>query len=448
MRRFLKKIRFYFNLIKAFWRKRKNLIILSFLAGIGTFFFIYKVFNFPKENTQKIGLVGKFTIQEIPFEIQRLASHGLTELNEDGSAKPDLAESWEIKNDGKEYWFKLKENLFWQDGKPVTAFDFNLKFTDVAVSVIDKRTIKFQLKESFSPFPVILSKPLFKKGLIGTGDYRFQSVKMKGQIVEKIVLVPVKEKNKPKIIFRFYPTEEAARIGFKLGEVNILKEIIQPEDLLRWKNVEISPQIKLNRFVAVFLNTNKSFLENKPTRQALAYAIKKEWEPRALNSFNPKSWAYNGDVKPYNYNQENAKKLLENKNNGNNQENKESLKEIELSTFPSLLPVAEKIKKDWEDLGIATKIKVVNSVPEDFQALLATQEIPSDPDQYSLWHSTQKTNISHYRSPKFDKILEEGRKELDQEKRKQLYHDFQKFLVEETPAIFLFHPTVYTVSKK
>ncbi|HRR05573.1 MAG TPA: ABC transporter substrate-binding protein, partial [Candidatus Woesebacteria bacterium] len=127
-----------------------------------------------------------------------MASHGLTELNEDGSAKPDLAESWEIKNDGKEYWFKLKENLFWQDGKPVTAFDFNLKFTDVAVSVIDKRTIKFQLKESFSPFPVILSKPLFKKGLIGTGDYRFQSVKMKGQIVEKIVLVPVKEKNKPK----------------------------------------------------------------------------------------------------------------------------------------------------------------------------------------------------------------------------------------------------------
>ncbi len=123
--------------------------------------------------------------------------------------------------------------------------------------------------------------------------------------------------------------------------------------------------------------------------------------------------------------------------------------EIELSTVPSLLPVAEKIKEDWEQLSFKTNIKVVNTLPENFEALLVTQEVPPDPDQYSSWHSTQiGTNISHYQSPKIDKLLEDGRKAKDQEKRKEIYFDFQRFLVEDTPAIFLFHPTLYTVSRK
>ncbi|MCX6724790.1 MAG: ABC transporter substrate-binding protein, partial [Candidatus Shapirobacteria bacterium] len=344
------------------------------------------------------------------------------EINEDGSVRPGLAESWEIKNDGKEYWFKIKDNLFWQDEKPVTASDINLKFTDVAVTVVDKKTIKFLLKEPFSPFPVILTKPIFKKGLVGTGEYRFKSIKKNGQIVEEIVLTPVKNKSKSKIIFRFYPTEEAARVGFKLGEVDTLKEIVRPEELLN------NPQ-----------------LGDKSTRQALAYATKKRWEPRALGPLDPSSWAYNADVKPYDFDLDNAKKLLASQTNG---ESKEPLKEIELSTFSSLLPVAEEIKKDWESLGIATKIKVVSVPSDDFQVLLATQEVPPDPDQYLFWHSTQETNIAHYKSPKIDKLLEDGRKELDQEKRKTSYHDFQKFLVEETPVAFLFHPTVYTISKR
>lgn len=446
MKRFFKKIRFYNHLYWAFWQKRKKVIFLGFIIGIATFFLIYNLFNFSSKKVQKIGLVGKYTVQELPWEIQKLVSEGLTEINQDGSVKPGLAESWEIKNGGKEYWFKIKDNIFWQDKTPVTSADINFKFSDVAITIIDKKTIKFQLKEPFSPFLSVVAKPLFKKGLIGTGEYRFKSIQKNGQIVEKLVLVPVNDKKKPTIIFRFYNTEEEARIGFKLGEVNTLKEIVRPEELLQWKNLQISPQVKLNRFVAIFFNTNDPYLGDKANRQALAYAIQKErWEPRALNPINPSSWAYNQDVKHYDFNQENAKKLLASKSNG---EEKEPLKEIELTTFSSLLTVAEEIKKDWENLGVTTKIRVVSVLPDDFQALLATQEIPSDPDQYLFWHSTQPTNITHYKSPKIDKLLEDGRKEQDQEKRKVLYHDFQKSLVEESPAIFLFHPTVYTITKK
>ena len=319
-----------------------------------------------------------------------------------------------------------------------------MKFSDVALTIIDQKTIKFQLKEPFSPFPVILSRPIFKKGFIGTGSYKIKSIKRNGQILEKIVLAPIKDRNKPRKIFHFYPTEEAARIGFKLGEVNILQEIVRPEDLTDWRKINVKPEIKENRFVAVFFNTNDPKLGNKSNRQALAYAIKKDWEARALSSFNPNSWAYTDSVKPYSYDLQNAKKLLESETeNGQG----EPLNKIELSTFSSLLPIAEQIKKDWEELGVATRIKVINAPSSDYQALLATQEIPSDPDQYFFWHSTQITNIVNYKSPKLDKLLEDGRKELDQEKRKIIYHDFQKFLIEESPAVFLFHPTVYRLSK-
>ena len=37
---------------------------------------------------------------------------------------PDVAESWEIKSDGTEYIFHLRDDVFWSDGMPVTAHDF------------------------------------------------------------------------------------------------------------------------------------------------------------------------------------------------------------------------------------------------------------------------------------------------------------------------------------
>jgi len=454
MRRIFRKFRFYNNLGRAFWQKRKKIFILGFILGIIFSFFTYRfLLNTPKENTQKIGLVGKYNSQKLPLEIQELISDGLTKVSEDGSVKPSLAESWEIENDGKEYIFKLKENIFWQDEKPLIAQDINLKFSDVTKTIIDDRHIKFQLKEPFSPFLTVVSKPLFRKGLLGTGNYKVSKIRKNGEIVENLVLVPIKDKTKPKIIYKFYPTEETARSGFKLGEINTLKEIVRIEDLNNWKNIKITPEVKYNRFVAIFFNTEDPHLGNKATRQALAYAIKKDWEERALNPFNPSSWAYNNKVKPYNYDVSNAKKLLENSNGDNESEEDEDkielqeFKEIELTTLSSLLPVAEEIKKDWEEIGISTKIKVINNPYADFQALLATQEIPSDPDQYLFWHSTQAGNISKYKNPKIDKLLEDGRKTLDKTERKDIYFDFQKSIVEETPAIFLFHSIVYTISK-
>ncbi|MGB9706611.1 MAG: ABC transporter substrate-binding protein [Microgenomates group bacterium] len=443
MKKIFKKFRFSLIFVVTFFKKHQKLLLLGFLLGVLSFLVLPrlggKVFS---KNIERIGFVGKYTYDKLPLEIQQMISEGLTSISSDGHINPQLAESWEINKEGKEYIFTLKQNIFWHDGKLVKAQDINYNFSDVTTTALDGKRVKFELKEPFSPFLSVVAQPVFKKGLIGTGEYKVAKIKRNGEIVEKLLLIPKKDKSKQKIEIKFYPTEEAARMAFKLGEVDIIREITHPGELVSWQNIKITPEVKYNRFVAVFFNTGDPKLENKSIRQALAYAIQKKWPNRALTPINPHSWAYNPNVKPYNFDLENAKKLLE-----KSKENEQQLKEIELSTIPSLLEIAENIKKDWETLGILCKVKVVNTWEGSFQAILAIQEVPLDPDQYVFWHSTQQLNITKYKSPKIDKLLEEGRKTFNQEKRKEIYQDFQKSLIEDAPAAFLFHPTIYTLSR-
>ncbi|MEK7127663.1 MAG: hypothetical protein AAB838_02995, partial [Patescibacteria group bacterium] len=98
---------------------------------------------------------------------------------------------------------------------------------------------------------------------------------------------------------------------------------------------------------------------------------------------------------------------------------------------------------------LKSKINLETSdiIPENFEVYLTYVEIPADPDQYQLWHSTSLLNISQYKSPKSDKLLEEGRQNTDVKIRKQIYFDWQKAITEDAPAAFLFFPKIYTVSR-
>ena len=65
-----------------------------------------------------------------------------------------------------------------------------------------------------------------------------------------------------------------------------------------------------------------------------------------------------------------------------------------------------------------------------------------------FWHSTQTaTNITGYANVKIDKLLEDGRQELDPAKRKSIYADFQRYLTEDVPAIFMYYPNSFTVTR-
>jgi oligopeptide transport system substrate-binding protein len=49
---------------------------------------------------------------------------GLVELSSDAGVVPDVAQSWDVLEGGKEYIFHLREDVRWSDGRPVSARDF------------------------------------------------------------------------------------------------------------------------------------------------------------------------------------------------------------------------------------------------------------------------------------------------------------------------------------
>ena len=121
---------------------------------------------------------------------------------------------------------------------------------------------------------------------------------------------------------------------------------------------------------------------------------------------------------------------------------------LTIDTLPKYEQTARIIAGVWKKLNIDTKIKIVREIPSNFQIFLGEFNISSDPDQYTLWHSSAVNNITNYDNKRIDKLLEDGRKELDIEKRKIIYADFQKYIFADPPASFLFFPYYYEVSKK
>ncbi len=436
-------LRYIFRLLQAFFSRFKVLIILGIVAGVGLYFAIRLVMPFlDSTEIRKVGRIGRHTSSTLPNDILLMVGEGLTKVTPEGDIEPALASSWETPDKGKTWIFHLDQNKTWQDDKKIDSETINYQFSDLSIEKPDEKTLIFKLQNPYSPFPTVVSKPAFKKGLLGTGDYKVKKISVSGGFVTQLTL---ENENKERVIYKFYASEERLKLAFKLGEVDELEGLLDPSPFSDWQSVKIETKSEKGEHVALFYNTQDKYLSEKNLRQALSYAIDKDKlsENRALGPISEESWAYNPQVKPYLYEPEKSKKTVS--------ELPGEIKDamiINLATSPLLLSQAEKIAQDWEAVGIKTNVQVYTVIPNEYQALLAIYDIPEDPDQYSVWHSTQtSTNITKYSNPRIDKLLEDGRTELNLEERKKFYLDFQRFLVEDSPATFLYYPTIYKISR-
>ena len=426
--------------VSAFFTKYKHIILASFfLAALGGVLAIGILPRLPKPKAvQYIGLVGRFNLSQIPSEVESKLGVGLTTINERQEPSPGIASRWEILEGGKVYRFYLQPGLRWSNGQELHSEDIILAIPSVSISHAPEY-IEFRLPDVYAPFPAILSKPVVKDGFLTVGPYTLKDIQTEGQYLVKLVL----DSPQDTIIYRFYTTQTAAITAFKAGEIDRLVELPERPSISDWPNVTLKQTTDLDKFVAIFFNFDDPIVgkKNKEMRQALAYAIndKTAGQNRALSPISPKSWAYNKAVKSYDFDLVRAKSLFVKATEGN----KDTVK-LELSVTPELLSLADTIKVDWEALGASVEIKVVSSALSEYQTLMTSEEIPTDPDQYALWHSTQETtNITHFKDEQVDKNLEDGRRTIDLEARRKIYLDFQRFLLEESPAIFLYYPQKY-----
>ncbi len=467
----------YYWYISTFFRKHGILVLTTIIAAVLLFSFAFplllRTFEFKKKSY--IGLVGRYTLTNLPQQIQNEVSSGLTLLSDDGTATPDLSERWSIEDDGKTYRFVIKKNIFWQDGKELIPSAVNYNFNDVQL-ITTTNDVVFKLKDNFSPFPVVVSQPLFRFGtesylfffkrpkLIGLGKYQVIDYKEDNQRLTEIVVSGPSEIK----TYRFYLTEDDAVSAFKRGEVDVLPNLSSPADLSSWNTVTITPKLDKQTYLGVFFNASDPLLSTNEFRVALNYAVKKPTDDtRAYGPISPTSWAYSNVGKPYDYDIDRAtERLLSGLKNFNQPIH------FEMVTSPIFATEANDIKSSWLELGnkaadqcqkdstikdkancqnlrMSVDIRITN-FPDtnNYQVMLVGEQSPVDPDQYNLWHSNLPTNFTNYSNTRIDKLLEDGRQIEDQKKRFENYQEFQQFFSEDAPVVFIRHLTRFDITRK
>lgn len=117
-----------------------------------------------------------------------------------------------------------------------------------------------------------------------------------------------------------------------------------------------------------------------------------------------------------------------------------------------LVAAANALVAEWKKVGIAATVSAVPSSriqkdiirPRAFDALLYGEVLGADPDPYPFWHSSQAAeggfNLSGYKNRDVDTLLEAARAAQKPEDRAKKYTEFQKSVVADAPAIFLYRP--------
>ena len=440
-------------MLKAYLKRWGKTILVSFILGLifFSFAFLNRSFLLSKVpfsvEEERIGIAGALTIDDLPAEVLDRVSIGLTRVSSDGRVSPAASEKWEIKDDGRIYVFYLRDDIYFSDGEKLTSRLINYDFTDVTVERPAEKVIVFKLKDPYTPFIVTASRKIFKKNFIGLGEYRLTDVKTNGEFIQSVKLTSVKDRKK--VIYQFYPTQEALKNAFVLGEVtnalDINDTVVYGTNLASFRNAKISKGVNENKLVTVFYNTQDKVLSDKKIRKALTYSLPDQFKYGRRNflSFPEGSWGAELVSGIPKRDLEHAKTLLSDSSASDS-----GKLVLELKTLPQYENVAEDVKKVWAELGVSVKIEKIDTVPDVFQVFLGEFFVPKDPDQYALWHSDQSSNISKYKNLRIDKLLEDGRKTVDLNERKKIYADFQKYLLDDAPASFLFFPFVYKVERK
>lgn len=444
--------RYYFWLFRAYIKRWYKAILTSLLAGVVIFFASIFALNFYllpllQKKVQKIGYTGVYTTNTIPHEILSDVSYGLTKVDSTGEISPAASFKWDVKNNGQEYTFYLKHGQYFHNGRELTSGTIPILFKDVEKVDIDKYTVKLTLKSSYSPFLTSISAPILDKKLSGLGQFKIKKVDVNGGFVRSLTLEDVKDRGRRKIIM-FYPTESALKSAYALGDVDHAQGVasidIKDSTFEKWPNTKIEKNINYRELVTMFYNNNDRNLSSRKVRQALSYAVPAKFSQgeRAYSPIPPTSMYF---AKGPNFgisDVEISKSLLS--------EDKDVFKQtFEITTTPDYVNVALAVAEGWKELGIKTKIKTVDTLPSNFQILIYPIKLPADPDQYTLWHSIGVDNIANYRiNKRIDKLLEDGRSITDPEARLAIYADFQKYLIDDAPATFLYFPKNYNISRK
>lgn len=397
-----------------------------------------------------------------------------------------LAESVAPSKDFKTYTVKLRKNVKWHDGKPMTADDVVFTYEQmlkeanggwaygqmilgdkpIQVKKVDASTVTFTFPvvsmaaEELIANIFIMPKHIFEGEQniatspknatpVGTGPYKFKEYKA-GEYI-KFEADPNYFLGAPKIkyvVFRIIADANTAGLALKNGEVDAL--IVLPAEADKFKN---DPKLTIipyeeGRIGYMAFRVKNPAASNKLLRQAVAHAINREDVIKAsylsldfakpAYTFLPrKAPYYTENVNKYEYAPAKAKELLAKSGVKN-----PKLRLAYTANSKAYASQAMVIQQNAKAVGIEIELvgmdgsalskKLRDKQSMDFEMYLNGYIMGIDPDTFNgLFVSTDPMNMMNYVNPALDELFDKGRVETNLKKRAVIYEALQKMLMDD-----------------
>jgi len=438
----------------------------------------------------RVGLDGSISTLDPRFSVGARAARiapllysSLLQLDEGGRLVPDLANLWS-QLDEVTYLFRLRRGAYFHDGREVTAEDVRATFSFImdprngspkrgsyapvrSIEVIDRHTIKFTLKEIYVSFPYTLTVGIVPRGSpfrlksppVGSGPFRLRVWRPAEELV--LVANPNYFKGRPRldwVKFRILANTTTRLLEMRKGGVDLLQNCVPAYAVKFMRRIPGVQVIKERGITYQYLGYNLTdpILRQKEVRQAISYAIDRDaiinhtLKGLAVKAngvvLSPLNWAYEGDVKVYDYDPQRAKELLDAAGfpdpDGDGPQMRFYLS-FKTSTDMESREIAQVIKGYLKKVGIGLEVRsfewgtFFDDIKKgNFQIYSLRWIGVVDPDIfYYLFHSSSippnGANRGRYRNPEVDRLLEASRRTLDKGRRKRLYSRIQKILAED-----------------
>jgi peptide/nickel transport system substrate-binding protein len=472
---------------------KKLLLITTAIVGLG----LIAPSVFAQDTSIVIGadvdagtLDPRLTRDTTAYRTADLIYAGLVHLTPGLEAVPDLAESWESP-DPQTYIFKLKPDLKFSDGSPLTADDVVFTYTTVinpdfnapdralytpitAVEAIDPLTVKFTLSAPYAPLLSYLDKGIVSKAAteggrdpatdpLGAGPMSLVAWNRGSDIV--LTANPNYWAGSPPVTdvtVKIIGDNSARAQAFEAGDLDVIQSPLSPNDIERLAADDRFGNVITAGLGVTYINYNTKdpLLADPGMRQAFSMLIDQQSivndiyqgvDEIASSIILPSSWAYSPDIKQPTFSVEGAvakfNELGWTDSDGDGILDKNGQKlTVTIATHsedPNRVQSVELTQAIMQSVGVDAQVQITdwpsfstNYVQKSMHqiALLGWLNIV-DPDRllFGQLSTGGSTNWGGYSNPEVDALLQEGRSSLDQAARTAAYQKAATILASDLP---------------
>jgi len=422
--------------------------------------------------------------------IDELIFDALLTRDEHLSVQPGLAEKWEVP-DPQTYIFHLHRGVKFHNGQPLTSRDVKWTFDSMLYGKIrstktsayryidrietpDHFTVVFHLNEPYATLLWNLSGGAIgivpygalaemAQKPIGSGPFKFVSAEPDKEVVlERNDNYWGAKARLARVRFAVVPDPTTRALELRKGSADLAINALAADTIVA---LESQPNLQIERGPGTILsymafNTRDPVLGDVRVRQAIACAIDRRplleyiWRgfaQPATSVLPVQSWAYDPDAIGFTYDPEKARQILDAAGYRAHNGVRFHLT-MKSSTEESTRLLAAVLQQQLRDVGIALDIRTF-----EFATFLADVSTGSfqvyslrwiggneDPDIFdTAFHSHNfppaGRNRGFYSSPRLDSLIDQARRETDQNVRKRLYAEVQEILARDVPYVDLWY---------